>query len=218
MFEHHLHLPKIGDTFLDGVSLSDLIWTYVVTGAYCLVQGRVWRFHQRNKACLSPSISLIKLITQVWNHTQICLDPLSTSLVLRRVEGTHKNDRLDPLRSVSNLTTEVGNHTPNCLDSLSSVVKMSTVESNRTVAHNVICYNLRGVMDIPCYSTHPEINALIDCIYHSQTPCRRAPIPCRFTPPGIQGCIVSLPWSRSGAGWLSSEWSPLCRDHAQAAL
>lgn len=50
MFEHRLHLSKIGHTFLNGVSLSDLIWTYVVTGAYCLVQGRVWRFYQRNKA------------------------------------------------------------------------------------------------------------------------------------------------------------------------
>ena len=37
-------------------------------------------------------------------------------------------------------------------------------------------------------------------------------------PPGIQGCMGSLPRARSGAGWLSSEWSPLCRDHARAAL
>ena len=63
MFEHHLHLPKIGDIFLDGVSLSDLIWTYVVTGAYCLVQGRVWRFHRRNKERLDPLSGLINLIT-----------------------------------------------------------------------------------------------------------------------------------------------------------
>ena len=61
MFEHHLHLPKIGDTFLDGVSPSGLIWTYVVTGAYCLVQGRVWRFYQRNKARLDPLSKLVKL-------------------------------------------------------------------------------------------------------------------------------------------------------------
>lgn len=169
MFEHRLHLSKIGHTFLNGVSLSDLIWTYVVAGAYCLVQGRVWRFHQRNKAYLSPSISLIKLITQV------------------------------------------GNHTPNCLDSLSSVVKMSAVESNRTVAHDVICYSLRGVMDICRYSPHPKTNALIDCIYHSQAHCR-------FTPPGIQGRMGSLPRACSGTGWLSSKWSPLCRDHARAAL
>ena len=33
-------------------------------------------------------------------------------------------------------------------------------------------YNLRGVMDIPRHSPHPTTNALIDCIYHSQTPCR----------------------------------------------
>ena len=35
-------------------------------------------------------------------------------------------------------------------------------------------YSLRGVMEIPRYSPHPTTNALIDCIYHSQTPCRRA--------------------------------------------
>ena len=33
-------------------------------------------------------------------------------------------------------------------------------------------YNLRGVMEICRYSTHPTANALIDCIYHSQAPCR----------------------------------------------
>ena len=54
MFEHRLHLSKIGHTFLNGVSLSDLIWTYVVAGAYCLVQGRVWRFYRRNKDRLDP--------------------------------------------------------------------------------------------------------------------------------------------------------------------
>lgn len=27
-------------------------------------------------------------------------------------------------------------------------------------------------MEIPCYSTHSKINAFLDCIYHSQTPCR----------------------------------------------
>ena len=37
-------------------------------------------------------------------------------------------------------------------------------------------------------------------------------------PPGIQGRMGSLPRSRSGVGWLSSEWSPLCCDHARAAL
>ena len=120
-----------------------------------------------------------------------------------------KKDRLDPLSSVSNLTTEVGNHTPNCLDSLSSVVKMSTVESNRTVAHDVICYSLRGVMEIPRHSPHSKTNDLIDCIYHSQAPCR-------FTLPSIQGRMGSLPRSRSGAGWLSAEWSPLCRDNARS--
>ena len=140
---------------LGGVSLSDLIWTYVVTGAYCLVQGRVWRFHQRNK------------------------------------------DRLDPL---------------------SSTLKMRVGEKNRTNTREFVVYTLRGVMEIPRYSHHPKAKALLDCIYHSQAPCCRAPIPCRFTPPGIQGRMGSLPRARSGAGWLSSEWSSFCRDHARASL
>ncbi len=33
-------------------------------------------------------------------------------------------------------------------------------------------------------------------------------------PPGIQGRMGFLPRSRSGTGWLSSEWSPLCRGYA----
>ena len=45
------------------------------------------------------------------------------------------------------------------------------VEGKRTVAHDVICYSLRGVMEIPRYSPHLKTNALIDCIYHSQAPC-----------------------------------------------
>lgn len=34
-----------------------------MTGAYCLVQGRVWRFYQRNKDRLDPLSGLINLIT-----------------------------------------------------------------------------------------------------------------------------------------------------------
>ena len=33
-------------------------------------------------------------------------------------------------------------------------------------------------------------------------------------PPGIQGRMGFLPRSRSGTGWLSFEWSPLCRGYA----
>ena len=58
------------------------------------------------------------------------------------------------------------------LDSLSTVLKMRTLEGNRAVAHDVICYSLHGVMEICCYSPHSKTNALIDCIYHSQAPCR----------------------------------------------
>ena len=209
---------------------------------------------------------------------------------------------------------------------------MRTVEGGITKEREIICYNLRGVMEICRLSRQPKTNALIDCIYHSQAHCCRAPIPrwctplpyicdifwhfmthldafrlfwhilryiyfgldktgpnicngddvkmvtsdlsarindvlryvgitrnmnayiilshdadcrgrrppasrgkrglhahCRqeavraqsspeHDPPGIQGCMGSLPRACSGAGWLSSEWSPFCRDHARAAL
>ncbi len=45
------------------------------------------------------------------------------------------------------------------------------VEPKRTVAREVVCYSLRGVMEIPRYSPHPKTNALIDRIYHRQVPC-----------------------------------------------
>lgn len=79
---------------------------------------------------------------------------------------------LDALSSSLNLSTEVGNHAQNCLDSLSTYNKLLQVEGNRTVAHDVICCNLRGVMEIFRYIPHPKTNAFLDCIYHSQAPCR----------------------------------------------
>lgn len=48
------------------------------------------------------------------------------------------------------------------LDPLSTLVKMTKVEGNRTVKREIICYNLRGVMEICRYSTQPKANAFID--------------------------------------------------------
>ena len=62
-----------------------------------------------------------------------------------RVEGTHKNDRLDPL---------------------SKLVKLTNNDGEMTVGRKSVCYSLRGVMEIPCHRPHPKTNALIDCIYH----------------------------------------------------
>ena len=41
----------------------------------------------------------------------------------------------------------------------------------------MVCYTLRGVMEICRYSPNPKTNTFIDCIYHSQAPCCRTPIP-----------------------------------------
>ena len=101
----------------------------------------------------------IKLGTQLeyWgqkSHTDR-LDPLSTSIKLRRVEGTHKKNRLEPLSSVLNLRTEVENHTQTPLDSLSTLVKMTKVEGNGTVKCEIIHCNLHGVMEFYRFSTQP---------------------------------------------------------------
>ena len=42
-----------------------------MTGAYCLVQGRVWRFYLRNKARLDQLSSANKMLVEVGNHTQM---------------------------------------------------------------------------------------------------------------------------------------------------
>lgn len=51
------------------------------------------------------------------------------------------------------------------------------VEGNRTVERAMICYNLKGVMEICRLSRQPKTNALLDCIYHSQVPCWCTPLP-----------------------------------------
>lgn len=56
------------------------------------------------------------------------------------------------------------------LDPLSTSFKLNGVEGSITKVRNIITYNLRGVMEICCYSPHSKTNALIDCIYHSQAP------------------------------------------------
>ena len=48
------------------------------------------------------------------------------------------------------------------LDPLSTQLKMSQVEGKRTVTREVVCYSLRGVMEICRYSTQPKANAFID--------------------------------------------------------
>ena len=74
---------------------------------------------------------------------------------MRRVEGTHKKNRLEPLSSVLNLRTEAENHTQTPLDSLSTLVKMTKVEGNGTVKCEIIHCNLHGVMEFYRFSTQP---------------------------------------------------------------
>ena len=52
------------------------------------------------------------------------------------------------------------------LDALSSVTKLVTQVGNHTQMRQMYVYSLRGVMEICRYSTPPNANAFIDCIYH----------------------------------------------------
>ena len=54
----------------------------------------------------------------------------------------------------------------------------------------------------------------IDPHVHCRQKSARAQSSPKHGPPGIQGRMGFLPRSRSGTGWPSSEWSPLCRDYA----
>ena len=58
------------------------------------------------------------------------------------------------------------------MDKFSTGIKLIKVEGNRTVERAMICYTLKGVMEICRLSRQPKTNALTDCIYHSQAPCR----------------------------------------------
>ena len=49
---------------------------------------------------------------------------------------------------------------------LSTVVSLTTVERGITKVRKTTVYNMRGVMEICRYSTQPNANAFIDCIYH----------------------------------------------------
>lgn len=141
-----------------------------------MVQGRVWRFYRRNKERLDPLSGLINLITPCGKQQTYVYNMHG---VMEFYRFSTQPGGFMAFETIWNFCTFfVYLFKITRLDSLSSVVKMSSVESNRTVAHDVICYSLRSVMEICRYNTNPKTNALIDCIYHSQAPSCRAPIPC----------------------------------------
>ena len=55
------------------------------------------------------------------------------------------------------------------LDPLSTHNKLLQVEGNRTVERNVLCYSLRGVMEICRFSTQPKANAFMDFCWDVMT-------------------------------------------------
>ena len=50
--------------------------------------GRIWRFHQCNKAYLDPLSSITNLVIEVGSHTRNCLDLVSTTVKMTGVDGT----------------------------------------------------------------------------------------------------------------------------------
>ena len=80
-----------------------------------------------------------------------------TALVWGHLRRFHQrnSDRITALSSTFTLKVEVGNYTQTRLDNLATLVKLTKAEGNRTVEREVVCYNLRGVMEICRYSTQP---------------------------------------------------------------
>lgn len=64
----------------------------------------------------------------------------------------------NPMTAIKN----IHNRNTTRLDPLSTQLKMSQVEGKRTVTREVVCYNLRGVMEICRYSTQPKADAFMD--------------------------------------------------------
>ena len=119
-------------------------------------------------------------------------------------EITHKKDRLEPLSSVVNLTNEVSNYTPNCLDSLSTYNKLLQVEGNRTVAHDVICYSLRSVMEICLYPLIPKPTHLKTVYIIVKPPAARSyPLPIHAAGhPRLHGISAPIAFR----SWLAILW------------
>lgn len=55
------------------------------------------------------------------------------------------------------------------LDPLSTPVKLTVVEGKRTVTRNIICYSLRGVMEVCRFSKQPKANAFMDFCWDVMT-------------------------------------------------
>ena len=74
-------------------------------------------------------------------------------------------DQIGTALEYSNSTKAIDNiHRRNKdrLDPLSTTIRTRVVEGKRTVERNMMCYSLRGVMEICRFSTQPKANAFID--------------------------------------------------------
>lgn len=74
-------------------------------------------------------------------------------------------DQIGTALEYSNSTKAIDNiHRRNKerLDPLSTTIRTRVVEGKRTVERNMMCYTLRGVMEICRFSTQPKANAFID--------------------------------------------------------
>ena len=59
------------------------------------------------------------------------------------------------------------------LDRFSTSIKLMRVEGNRTVERVMICYNLRGVMEICRFSRQPKADAFMDFCWDVMEKLRR---------------------------------------------
>ena len=99
-----------------------------------------------------------ELEIQVYENPQVGHSRVQDDFWMTREQIGTALEYTDPRKTIG----KIHERNKDRLDPLSTVVKMSTVEGKRTVMREVVCYNLRGVMEICRYSTQPKANAFID--------------------------------------------------------
>ena len=170
------------------LGMGDILGIHQVRTA--LVWGHLRRFHQRNSDRITALSSTFTLKVEVGNHTQTRLDPLSKLVKLTNNDGETTVGRksvcynLRGVMGICRYNTQPGGFMAfetiwkflqffvylfevTHLDPLSRGLQIATPSGIQTM----VCYSLKGVMEIPRHSPHPKTNALIDCIYHHQALC-----------------------------------------------
>ena len=106
---------------------------------------------------------------QVYENPAVGHDKVQDDFWMTREQVGQALEYSDPDKTIRTIHSR--NH--NRLDPLSTSIKLMRVEGKRTVEREMICYNLRGVMEICRYSNQPKANAFMDFCWDVMTALMR---------------------------------------------